>query len=241
MAYKKIQAELEAIRKEEEENAVTAFKVKLAQDRAAARAIQRDELEKSTYQQDKKGGKTTDWQAAINKALSVINQDQAAYNDWRNAMSSLLNMFSLLNKAMVGSIDKHATQPLTEFLVDQVALGLIKDSFIKPPAEITLPSLAHNVQFSDDNKLNIAPLVRSDHPHFAESEQIRAAFKEGIVCWLKDNGYTQDPDDEMKFVNSRGVPLDKAAFYELKADPVNGLDAFLSDEEPELTFTNYGL
>ena len=241
----KVQKTLEDIRKKEEIIATNEFKIKLAQEREIARRIQREELEKSTYQVDEKGNKTTDWQAALHKALQVINQDQAAFNDWRNAMSSLLNMFSLLNKAVHGSVNKHLTQPATNFLVDKVILGGIKDSFIQPPSEITLPSLEHNVQFTDDNRLNIEPIVRSDHPSdhpsLAEAAQdLQEAFTAGIVCWLKDNGYTKVPGDDMIFVNSRGQPLDKDTFYDLKADPYHGLAVFLSGDEPNLTFRSGG-
>jgi len=234
----KVQQTLEKIRKEEEITATNEFKIKLAQEREIARSIQREAFEKNSLTTDDRGNKITLWEAAIHKAMTVINQDQAAYNDWRNAMSSLLNMFGKLNEAVYYSVNKHATQPVSNFIVDKLILGGIKDSFIQPPTEITLPSLEHNVQFTDDNRLNIEPLVRSDHPSTAKAAQdLQEAFTLGIECWLKDNGYTQVPGDDMKFVNSRGQPLDKDTFYQLKDDPYHGLAVFLTGDEPNLTFT----
>ncbi len=239
-----MQDKLKEIRDKEELNAVAEYKQKLASDRAAARAAELDELKQSLIvRHDDKGNPISawdDWMQHIDKATS---EAAAAYNsEWRISMLNLVNMLNLMVQAVDGKLEENLRIPIKQFIVDGVILGTIKDSFIKPPSEITLPSLEHNVTFTNDNKLKIAPLIRSDLVDnkdvlAKERQDLEAAFEKGVVKWLKDNGYKPHPTEEKQFVHeTTGKLLDKAAFDDLKNDPVNGLQNFLT-ETTDLSFT----
>ncbi|CEG57020.1 hypothetical protein [Legionella fallonii] len=239
-----MQNKLKEIREKEELNAVEVYKQKLAQDRASARAAELDELRRSlVIRHDDKGNPITAWDDWIGHVEKATSEAAAAYNsEWKISMLNLLNTLGMMVQAVDGKLEENLRMPLKQAVIDGLILGKIKDSFIKPPSEISLPSLEHNVTFTDDNKLKIAPLMRSDLVDnkdllTKERQQLEDAFEKGVVKWLKDNGYKPHPTEEKQFVHeTTGKLLDKAAFVALKNDPDNGLQNFLS-ETTDLSFT----
>lgn len=242
--FKKSEDTLKALRKQEEENAVVAYKAKMSQDREAIRAAQLEALNKALCTYDENGNiKSNAWNDAISRAEDIINQETTGYNsEWKLAMLNLLTIFSLLTKAVNGTLDTELRLPLTELVVDKGILALKDYLTIGPPSEISLPSLEYNVGFTDNNELKIAPLLRSDLVQDKGTDldgkgaQLDEQFGKGIVRWLKDNGYTPSPADKSKFVDKQGSQLDKATFEKLKEDPQNGLSNFLK-EESNLVYT----
>lgn len=243
-----MQETLKDIRRKEEENAVLEYKNKLALERQAARAAELDELNRSLVtRRDEKGNPTgtawDDWMQQVEKSTS---EAAAAFNsEWKISMLNLVNSFNLMVHAVDGELERNLRIPLKSAIVDSFFLGTVKDAFIKAPKEITLPSLQHHVNFTDDNKLKIDPLVRSDHvthndpndPLAQKTQDVQNAFEKVVVKWLKDIGYKPHPTEKGQFVNEvTGKTLDKATFNDLKDHPVNGLQNYLADTT-DLSFT----
>lgn len=247
-----VQESLEKLRRLEEENTVLEYKKKLANERQAARAAELDELNNSlvTERDDKGNPKRTAWGDWMHKVEESTSQAAAAYNsEWKISMMNLLTTLGMMTQAIDGELEKNLRIPIKSLVVDSILLGTIKDAFIKAPAEITLPSLQHHVNFTDDNKLKIDPIVRSDRvehkggntpeeQQLAQATQdVQDAFDKVVVKWLQDSGYKPHPTEKGQFVNEvTGKTLDKAGFEALKDDPVTGLQNFLS-ETTDLSFT----
>ncbi|HGH3313146.1 TPA: hydrolase, partial [Legionella pneumophila] len=100
--------------------------------------------------------------------------------------------------------------------------------------EIDLPILQHEVSYTDDNKLKIEPLTRSDKGE--EKGKLDQLFEGMVHMWLKNNDYTPDPNNPGQFVNSHGETLDKATFDKLKKDDQHGLNHFLTEYDPDLQY-----
>ncbi|MCL9685028.1 hypothetical protein [Legionella maioricensis] len=236
-----MQEELKRIREQEEANKTAAYRTKVMNDRLANRAAEMDEARAKQFRPGKKGEKVPIWDDAMHQAEQAINKETTTVNDWRNAMLSLIQMFSTLVKAMDASLSVSVRQPLKGVLVDQFLLGVVYDKGLKGAVNgvrhlvcgdkpIDLPSLAHNVTFTDDNKLNIDKLVRSDNA--GEMGKLDQLFEKGVYKWLEDEGYTPDPADKTKLLDAHGRQLTKDDFDDMK----DRFTEFLS-ESSDLTFT----
>lgn len=250
----KMQNELTEIQKKEYIKKQELLRSGLAETRKDARALQADELAKSQFHRDRNGNMVSHWDEAIQKADSAINADVMSYSDWRAAMIGLLNMFSMLVKAMDGTVGKK-TAPYRDMIMDDGLATLyhyLKDVVSGVP-EMDLASLEHNVQFNDDDTLEIDTLIRSkieplirpdgfDHDGSIRLglQKLDELFQKGVVNWLEGLGYTPDPANTKKYIDSNGNTLDKAEFNRLKNDPETGLSHYL-EENYELSFTQSGL
>ncbi len=165
-AARKMQEVLSKIREQEEEHKTAAFKNKYAQERHIARQTELDKLQQKQFTKNPKGGeKVTLWDEGASKAYDAINMDVMSYTDWRAAMMNLLKMFSVSNKAIHSSLAINVIHPVKTLLLDQAAVAAyywVADKLTGDP-EIDLPALQQQVQFSDDNKLVIKPLIRLDN------------------------------------------------------------------------------
>lgn len=233
---KEMKEELERIRKIEIENDIVKKRQALEDSRNRSRAEADDQLKKDKYIKDPRTGQTiTLWENAVQKAEEVLNADLNSYMDARAAIMSLLKMYSELVKANFQTM-RELRAAVGNKVMDWIFLPL-KDTIsskLTGNPEIDLPMLQHQVSFTDDNKLKIEPLTRSDKG--TEKGRIDEIFEGMIHMWLKDNDYTPDPQDPVKFVNSNGATLDKATFDRLKDDPDHGLDHFLTEHNPDLQY-----
>ncbi len=235
---------LKNIRQKEEDNRTRELRNENATAREAYRASELDKLKEALiYRHDDKGNPVSAWDECLSQAKRATTDAAAGYNsEWKISMANLMAMLVVFNRAVNGSLDMNLRQPIKQILVDKGILGLKDWISIRTPSTISLPSLEHNVTFTDDNKLKIAPLMRSDLVDnkdllAVERTQLEDAFKAGVTRWLKDNGYKPHPTEEDQFVHeTTGALLDKAAFNDLKTDSVNGLQNFLS-ETTDLSFT----
>ncbi|KTD62746.1 hypothetical protein [Legionella shakespearei] len=129
---------------------------------------------------------------------------------------------------------------LTDFLSDKFGAA----------QEIPLPVLQHKVQFSDDGKLVIDKLTRSDNidntapaptPEGApKAKSLDDYFSEAVHEWLAEEGYKPSATNPAKFVNSSGAELTQKAFEELRDNKDHGLNHFLKVNLPNMEFRPSG-
>ncbi|BCA95519.1 hypothetical protein TUM19329_18800 [Legionella antarctica] len=233
----KMQEALKELRKSEEDNKTAAYREKVRKEREARHAMEIDKANADIYSEvDSKGNKRSIWEKVMDEADRAINKELTTINDWRSAMISLLQMYSTLVKALDGSLSVNVRIPLNQLIVDKGLLRAVDGArhLFAGKEEIDLPSLAHNVTFTDDNKLKVDGLIRSDN--VGDMGKLDILFKQGVVKWLDDNGYKPHPTDEDKYVNGDGKELTQTDFEILKNDPDDGLAHFL-EETSDLTFT----
>ncbi|HAT6832270.1 TPA: Dot/Icm T4SS effector RavY [Legionella pneumophila] len=232
----KMKEELEQIRKTEIENAMAKEREEVLAQRNRERAEADDNLKKGRYIKDPRTGQSiTLWESAVQKAEEVLNADLNSYMDARAAIMSLLKMYYEMVKANTQTM-KELRAGIGNTIMDWGVFP-IKDYIGKKLTgnpEIDLPILQHEVSYTDDNKLKIEPLTRSDKRE--EKGQLDKLFKSMIHMWLKNNDYTPDPNNPDQFVNSHGETLDKATFDKLKKDDQHGLNHFLTEYDPDLQF-----
>ncbi|HAZ7572629.1 hydrolase [Legionella sp. PATHC032] len=232
----KMKEELEQIRKTEIENAMVTEREKLLAQRNRERAEASDDLKKGRYIKDPRTGQTiTLWESAVQKAEEVLNADLNSYMDARAAIMSLLKMYYEMVKANAQTM-KELRAGIGNTIMDW-GIFPIKDYIGKKltgDPEIDLPILQHEVSYTDDNKLKIEPLTRSDK---GEGKGKLDQIFEGMVhMWLKNNDYTPDPNNPGQFVNSHGETLDKTTFDKLKKDDQHGLNHFLTEHDPDIQY-----
>ncbi|MBI2786440.1 MAG: hypothetical protein HYX60_09130, partial [Legionella longbeachae] len=229
-------------RKKDFDNETAAYREKLAAERQVAYAAERDKLaNKDKFRDPHSGHETTYWEDVLKKADAAINAEQAAYNDWRNAMTSLLSMFSQLNKAMSISIDKTIgifTLPAKEFLKEKLwhkggnLFGILpyrgfKDFLldkIKGEPKLDLPALQQKVQFKE-GKVDIEKL-KIDNKDIEDpyQEKLNQTFEILVNTWLLENGYKKG--SEGKHFDINGIALDKEKFDALNKNPDSSLTQF---------------
>ena len=225
-----IHDELVRINKIEEEKKTAEYRAAVQRSREDARAKAQDELEnEGKFIDPHTGRETTHWNDTIEKAKSALNTEVRAYDDWRAAMLGLLNLYASLNRAIAHSLNANIYTPVARLPVDYGILPLYDkiSELLKSGPEVVLPALQHQVEFTEDNKLKIAPLTRSDKG--TETGLLDKLFAKGIHMWLENAGYTPDPDNQGQFVDVHGAVLTKDQFDTLKADPDQGLDHFLTN------------
>lgn len=236
-----MKVELERLRKLEEDNKTAAYRQKIIDDRRASRAIELADEKAKQYRKGEKGEDIPLWDDAMRQAEHAISKEQTSVHDWRSSMIALLQMLAPMVKAMDASLGAQVRAPIKGVIVDELLLGVIYDKGLKGAVNgvrhlvsgdkpIDLPSLAHNVTFTDDNKLKIEKLVRSDNA--GELGRLDDLFEKGVYKWLEDEGYKPDPADKTKLVDSHGKQLTKDDFDDIK----DGFAQFL-EESSDLTFT----
>ncbi|KGP62747.1 hydrolase [Legionella norrlandica] len=233
---KELKEELERIRKEEVMAKQKREAEELKASRESSRAAAEDKVKKGRYTKDPQTREQiTLYEDAIRRAEGVLNADVMAYTDARAAIMGLLKMYSALVKALSQSMKEIRHSAGEKFIV--TPFFWIKDkiaSKLTGNPEIDLPELMHEVSYTDDNKLKIEPLTRSDNGN--EKGKLDAIYEKLIYMWLEENGYTPDKNEPGKFVDANGAHLDKATFEQLKNDPSHGLNYFLSEQEPDVQF-----
>lgn len=177
---------------------------------------------------DRKGNFITNYDDLAQKADRIIMQEVTSINDWRACMSSLLALCMSANKAYAGSVISFYSTNVNPLLKQLLWDGY--DTVVPAPKglnpETPMPSLQHYVHFSEDNTLQVEPLVRSDN---GNTRNLNTFFKEGVVHWLGEQNYIPDPEVPNGFVHQNtNVKLTKPVFDELKANAEHGLAHFLS-------------
>jgi hypothetical protein len=221
------------VRKETVDN-LEALKTQNIKQRETARLAETEAILLKQYTDP--DHKETYWDRASREAQNIIGKEVTSVNDWRSSMMLLLNMFSILNKAVNITFAHKVYQPLKQVIVDQGLMAVIDklNPAYKEPKEITLPSLEHNIAFDENNKLVITPLVRSDN---GTVDGLNDVFKEAVEKWLDVRGYKKDTAKPECFLDKiTNKPLTKADFDVLRTDPEKGIHHFL-EEVSGLSFT----
>lgn len=188
------------------------------------------------------------WEISNKSAQDLINSGAQAYADYIassqeivkslitlvDAMSARLPISKLLRDVALRPAGKIIDARI-DMLVDKVS-----DIFSSSPAAtpVPMPTLQHNIEMGDDNKLN---LFRDSNPQMVDAAKVAVSRDDNlelhpvhkekigthILYWLKQQGY--EPGSEPgTFKNAADdTPLTKDAFARLRDDPVNGLGASL--------------
>lgn len=222
--------ELKRKRDEEEATASAIYKKRM---RDITTAEREDAAHRASISHTEQSGReVTRWEDAVAKADAALNSEVRAYDDWRAAMLGMLAMYGALHAALHQSTNS-VSRLIAEKLWDTVVVDLMWDGAIKPGwnkvkpafgvAEEDLVALQHNVSFSDDNKLVIKPLLRLDNdkpivdkdPNSGQAlpvSKLDKLFRDGVVDWLKENGYTAAQGKPGEFKDKDGNSLTKAIF-----------------------------
>ena len=192
-------------------------------------------LHRAAKSETKHAKSKAEWDTFSEHVKERIKSGQQGYDTWVAAMSSIV----ILCKLFVNAAD--ASNPLGSLL--SWGAGKTSDIYhrIADGAKVTdqevresLPDLLHYVQFTDDDKLNIASLStnmrRTDGRDFPPQvkEVFEYSMKEGMKIWLGNNGYQLRAGTGDVFEDSHGTQLTKDAFEALRDDPDAGLDEFLT-------------
>lgn len=170
---------------------------------------------------------------------SILAEGAESYNTWIACQMSLVGMAKLLQQDITfanlsvgpaawaaAAIAKVGTS--VEQGVDLVSQGVdLKAKYqqlIGKPPEVG--DLYATVDMDDSNKLIVKDLASS--LNLPISEQLQDYFKSGIIRWLDLQGYTEDAQNPGQYHGARGEALDRTTFNQLKADPTDGLEVFLS-------------
>jgi hypothetical protein len=215
--------------KEDAAAAQQAYRAKLANQRMMDDLDAAARLHDKGFTSDRSGKKITLWEELDQLADNAINSGQEAYNDWRSAMMALLALFAKVVKAMSQSISE-ATQPMTDKIKQTVREKFVyplRDKFldhIRGDPTIDLPTLVHDVNMSDDNKLNVGDIKLDGS---TPDREVNRSFETLVNLWLASEGYELAPDDTYVTADAHKTVLTKDAFEALKNDEEHGLDTFL--------------
>ncbi len=176
-----------------------------------------------------------EWDTFDKHIKERIATGQQGYDTWVAAMSSIV----ILCRIFINALD--ASDPLGSIF--GWGAGKASDIYhsLADGANVTeeeikknLPDLQHYVEFTDDDKLNIASLSknmrRSDGRDFPPEvkEVFQVGMQTGMELWLGQHGYHLQANTRDVFVDEHGTQLTKALFEELRNEPHYGLDEFLS-------------
>ncbi|ARB91331.1 hypothetical protein [Legionella longbeachae] len=169
-------------------------------------------LHKGTQQE------TTLWDEVNRLADEAMKPEQNSYQDYRASMMSLLNMFGKLNKAMNVSVDQTFGELYNKYVYekneDPIGKAWIKfksnlrDS-IKGDADIDLPTLHHNVTFTD-GKLNVAPLTRKDGAPLVVYERDEKGDVKYKIDDKTGKPELDDKNNPIKIVSNKPHPANEA-------------------------------
>lgn len=256
-ANKKSSDALTEKRKIEFENETRAYREKLQAERAAGYAADKDKLARKHISHTEQGQDVTYWDEVLKHAENAINKEQAAYNDWRSAMTSLISMLTTMNKALAISFEQTRGEFIQEklgismgSLIKEKMLHPLKDKLmdkIKGQPSLDLPNLQQHVGFKD-GKVDIRKLhVRGEElknsikkdkngneTEVKDADDLNKSFKTLVNMWLLENGYKVGPNGTHVDVN--GAALDKAKFDALQNDPQTSLAKFLSEKAADLKY-----
>lgn len=200
-------------------------------------------LDRNLIAREEKGGSVTHWDAvqeAIDKASHI---EQNSYHDWRSAMMAILDMCSILNRAIGADVDKaFASTGLVStassgFLsVADRAKNYLMDKISGAKLGFDLPTLAHSLKMGADNKIDFGSLKGFDdelNTQGHDKEELNNSFRALVSLWLAEKGYTpvagKDGVYENLAVRDLSDPtryLTTEKFDELKNDD---LDEFLKN------------
>lgn len=161
---------------------------------------------------------------------------QAAYADWRFAMTSIVEMSYLFVVAYNQEVTLLATQAKQTVgqLVMQASHQMDQKSISTKGSfkDIDPPTLTFKVSMNDQNALSIGDLAREDGEPLTNDHNINNSmqnlYKSSIKEWLKENGYQEDPANQGTYKDENDNVLSKQVFEALRDDPQNGLEANLT-------------
>ena len=226
--------EKDVIDKMQEENKAHYAKEKqeIAEARAAARRAEKENiLAEADSPGDREGRNAVE--KLSTHADSIINARVTTVNDWKSSMMDLLIMLGLFVKAFNIMVQGNVYNPLKELFIDKGVMALHDAIKYRPDGKVDLPSLQHEVKFTNDNKLDKIQLTRSDKGEL--NLQINESFRKGVTYWLQELGYEEDPSPDPQELGKHtgvfrkdGVQLTTDEFNVLKASDEKGLGKFLS-------------
>ena len=165
---------------------------------------------------DKDGNVVYDWDKAIQEATRLAEAEVTSYNDWRNAMMSILAMFSLMVTAMhndrllgqagTAILNKLPTvKALLEFASQKMTEAWWNSCKAKYPED--LPTLTYQVKWDDKKGLDIYLSCANGMPI---KEELNNDFKDLVSLWLTTTtpSYVPgSPNPEILIDSSTNKPL----------------------------------
>lgn len=124
---------------------------------------------------------------------------------------------------------------------EDISFGAVKDAILTslekktPLKPVTLPDLQHFVEFTDQNKLNIASMGKNmrrldgEEITADQETEFQGVMEKGVKLWLDKCGYQPVAGKYDEFVyKTDGSQLTQAQFEALRDDADHGLNVFLS-------------
>ena len=193
---------------------------------------------------------------AIENQINDIKRldDSKGYDSFLSGMLAIVGHCHLIAEAnplgrLIGSVAGAGASAMEwalkkANLMDQdteISLGAAKDAILTslekktPPKQVKLPDLEHFVEFTDQDKLNIASMGknmrRSDGEEITADQEaeFQKVMEKGVTLWLDKCGYLPVAGKNDEFVSKTdGSHLTQAQFEALRDDPDHGLNVFLS-------------
>ena len=191
--------------------------------------LQQRMIDRSSAKQKHRAHQDELWKSLAVKSDEMYKSSLKGYETWITIMGEILSFCLLVNETLSGETAAFYEQighNALDYALDKLQYRTVK-----------LPDLQHCVTFTDTDKLDvssISQLLRSDHLEFtAEQKKILdKSMQIGIISWLDTLGYVQKQNEPTAFVSKTNatLTLTKARFEELRDDPQDGLDVFLSGQ-----------
>ncbi len=156
------------------------------------------------------------------------NDAQKGYDNWRSAMSQLINFDMKVAKFVSKKIvPYYVTNPACDLVSD--AYDGLKDMTEEKLGKNKLAGIEFSVGFNDDNELIIDNLVSADGVDLTYEESL--AFQASIFYLLEAEGYQHDPLQPRKFfIEEGGVRRHLTPADEPDIGHGVGLGRFLEDK-----------
>lgn len=189
------------------------------------------------------------WAISNDNAQRLIDSGAEAYADYIASNQAIVKSLITLVDAMgvrmpiPKLLRDVGIRPLRQIIdsgIDKAVDG-VSNLFSSDPgaAPIPMPTLQHNIEMGDDNKLN---LFRESNPQMvdaakvdvnrADNLELHPVHKEKIAThilyWLKKQGYEPGAETGTFKKTADDTLLTKEEFARLRDDPVNGLGASLT-------------
>ena len=218
--------------------------VKVALKEAVLREQKRIKKEVSALSEEHKTEKNTRegakyWKKVEELSESMVNSNQAGYNDWALAMMALVHDMMQLGHAMY--YDPISLDQLLPFQDHRKALGevfsMTVDNLLDPIKrrlikDSQLPTISFEVKADKEGHLKTSVIVDGISPeHHVKSQELQqelqAYFDLGVRQWAATHDFEPDRDGKFKHVTENTV-LNDEQFTALNDDPDFGLEKFLS-------------
>jgi len=178
------------------------------------------------------------WEDLANHANDLIAKGQQGYDSWVAAMSQIVVMSKKLAEALNKSdILGTILTKIYETIAIPIGHGLVDiHDYFRPETPVTdpLPTYQLPLEFTDEDTLDLEGfhknVKRSDGKPVSTTQL--ELLDAGIVAWLHENHFQPLPNNKNVFVSTTDPTqqLTREGFNEIRDDPANGLNRFMSGQ-----------